>query len=334
VCAADAPNGVGRCAKTGSSGTYTIAGLPTGNYVVEFIPFEASIEGYAPQFYKEASTQAAAEPVAVAMGSTTPEIDAALLGSVPVAITKPAILGGAVEGQTLTLTQGTWTNAPTSVTDEWGRCNSVGVIESCHTIAITSSYTLSAADVGNTIRIREKASNAAGEGAPSFSRPTAVVVAAGPAVGGVPPPASAPPSVIGLGSGVLSSTARAATTAQLEALLASLLAPRGKNAKIGALLKHRGYAIGFDSLAAGRLSIAWYLVPKGAHVAGAKPVLAAVGKTSTPASGASKLTVKLTAKGRSLLAQGKKQVKLTARGVLAVSGRPSLSATRSFTLKR
>jgi len=74
-------------------------------------------------------------------------------------------------------------------------------------------------------------------------------------------------------------------------------------------------------------------VPKGARVSVAKPVLAAVGKISAPASGASKLTVKLTAKGRSLLAPGK-PLKLTAKGVLAASGRPSLVATRSFTLKR
>ena len=64
-------------------------------------------------------------------------------------------------------------------------------------------------------------------------------------------------------------------------------------------------------------------MPKGARVSTAKPVLAAVGKISTPASGASKVTVKLTAKGRSLLAAGK-PLKLTAKGVLAASGRPSL----------
>jgi hypothetical protein len=68
-------------------------------------------------------------------------------------------------------------------------------------------------------------------------------------------------------------------------------------------------------------------------VAAAKPVLVAVGKISTPASGAGRLTVELTAKGSRLLAPGK-PLKLTAKGVLAVSGRPSLVATRSFTLKR
>jgi hypothetical protein len=206
------------------------------------------------------------------------------------------------------------------------------VIETCHTIATTPTYTLTSADVGHTIRIREQASNEYGVGVPEylFSPPTAIVVA--PAQAGAPP-ATAPPTTTGPGSGVLSTTASVATAAQLKALLASLLAPHGKSAKIGALLKHRGYAVSFVSLIAGRLSIAWYLVPKGARVSAAKPVLAAVGKISTPASGASKLTVKLTAKGRSLLAAGK-PLKLTAKGVLAASGRPSLVVTRPFTLKR
>jgi hypothetical protein len=132
---------------------------------------------------------------------------------------------------------------------------------------------------------------------------------------------------------VLSSTAHTATTAQLKALLNALLAPHGGNAGIGALLRHRGYTVSFVSHAAGKLSISWYLVPKGGHAAGAKPTLVAAGVVRTKASGASKLTIALTAKGRRLLKAGK-QVRLTAKGVLAASGRPSLSATRPFTLKR
>lgn len=328
VCARDAGTAVERCAMTAADGTYAVGALPTGSYQVHFEPFETESK-YAPQFYKEAATEAAAETVAVTASSTSAGIDAVLQG-VPVALLKPAIVGRAIEGQTLTFLAGTWTNAPTSLIDDWGRCDATGVIETCHTIATAPTYTLTSADVGHTIRIREQASNGYGPGLPQylFSPPTAIVVASAQA--GAPPVTA--PATAGPGSGVLSTTASVATTAQLKALLASLLAPRGKNAKIGALLKHRGYAVSFHSLIAGRLSIAWYLVPKGAHLAGAKPVLAAVGKIATPASGASKLTVKLTAKGRSLLAQGS-QVKLTAKGVLAASGRPSLIATRAFTLK-
>ncbi|MFI4989821.1 MAG: carboxypeptidase regulatory-like domain-containing protein [Solirubrobacterales bacterium] len=336
VCASDASIDVERCAETAAGGAYALAGLPPGSYRLYFDP-SALGGAYAPQYYDAQPTALAAEPVAVAPGGSVQGIDAVLQG-VPVALLKPAIVGRAIEGQTLTFLAGTWTNSPTSLSDEWGRCDVTGAIESCHTIATTPTYTLTSADVGHTIRIREQAANEHGVGAPQylFSPPSAVVVAPAPAAA---PSGTAPAP--GPGAGVLSTTASAATTAQLKALLASLLAPRGKGARIGALLKHRGYTVSFRPLIAGRLSIAWYLVPKGAHVAGAKPVhvagakpvLVAVGKIDTPASGASKLTVKLTAKGRSLLAQGS-QVKLTAKGVLAASGRPSLVATRTFTLKR
>jgi hypothetical protein len=329
VCAHSADREAERCADTDAAGKYTIGALPTGLYQVHFDPAAAG-SSYEGQYYEGQATAEAAQSVAGTAGATATGIDAVLQG-VPVALLKPAIVGRAIEGQALSFVAGTWTNSPTSLIDEWGRCDGT-VIETCHTIATTPTYTLTSADVGHTIRIREQASNEYGVGVPEylFSPPTAIVVA--PAQAGAPP-ATAPPTTTGPGSGVLSTTAKAATTAQLKALLASLLAPHGKSAKIGALLKHRAYAVSFVSLIAGRLSIAWYLVPKGARASAAKPVLAAVGKISTPASGASKVTVKLTAKGRSLLAAGK-PLKLTAKGVLAASGRPSLVVTRSFTLKR
>jgi hypothetical protein len=329
VCASDASSEVERCAETSADGGYTLSPLPPGGYQIHFDP-SALGGSYGPQYYDGQSTELLAEPVAVAPGEFVAKIDAVLQG-VPVALLKPAIIGRAIEGQTLSFVAGTWTNAPTSLIDEWGRCDGT-VIETCHTIATTPTYTLTSEDVGHTIRIREQAANEHGVGVPQylFSPASAVVVA--PAQSGALPGAASP-ATTGLNSGVLSTTARVATTAQLKGLLTSLLTPRGKSAKIGALLKRRGYAVTFVSLIAGRLSIAWYLVPKGAHVAGAKPVLAAVGKISTPASGPSKLTVKLTSKGRSLLASGK-PLKLTAKGVLAASGRLSLVATRSFALKR
>lgn len=59
----------GGCTLTNSAGEYTIGGLPTGSYAVEFRPFE---EGrYLSQTYE-------ANPVSVTVGSTTPNINAAL----------------------------------------------------------------------------------------------------------------------------------------------------------------------------------------------------------------------------------------------------------------
>jgi carboxypeptidase family protein len=325
VCAADASIGAELCASTASDGSYTIGPLPGGEYRVHFDPAAAG-SAYAPQFYEAAGTEAEARPVVIEPGASVAGVDAVMQG-VPVAVLKPAIVGRAVVGQTLSFLRGTWTNSPTSVTDEWGRCDGTGAIDSCHTVATTPTYTLTADDVGHTIRIREKASNEYGAGWPAslFSPATAIVAAAGSPV--AEPTAHAGASA----SGVLPATARAATAAQLKALLASLLAPHGSNAKIGALLKHRGYTVSFGSLAAGRLSISWYLVPKGAH--SRAKTLVARGVASTKASGASRLKIALTAAGRRLLRAATK-VRLTAKGVLAASGRPSLSATRPFTLRR
>ncbi len=58
----------GGCEVTNSAGEYTIVGLPTGSYTVEFQGLEGQ---YLSQTYK-------ANPVSVSVGSTTPDIDAAL----------------------------------------------------------------------------------------------------------------------------------------------------------------------------------------------------------------------------------------------------------------
>ena len=79
--------------------------------------------------------------------------------------------------------------------------------------------------------------------------------------------------------------AAGATTAQIKAALARLLTPHGKTAKIAALLTKGSYLLSFKALTAGRAVIAWYFVPKGAHVARAKPVLVATGAASFAGSG-------------------------------------------------
>ena len=76
--------------------------------------------------------------------------------------------------------------------------------------------------------------------------------------------------------GVLSPISLAA----LRASLLSQLGVHGKAAKIGHVLKH-GYALKFKALEAGKATIQWFFLPKGAHVskkhAKPKPVLVASG---------------------------------------------------------
>jgi Bacterial Ig-like domain (group 3) len=106
------------------------------------------------------------------------------------------ITGTPEQGQTLTANHGSWTGDPTSFTDRWLRCDADGT----HCTQITDAagpvagptYTLTAADVGHTIVVREVARNADGPSASSDSPPTAVVTA--PVVG---LSAASPPTISG-----------------------------------------------------------------------------------------------------------------------------------------
>ncbi len=326
-----------RCTLTAANGSYTLIGLAAGRYEVEFRPIEPEFGGQEPeyglQYYNGKLRFAEAEPVELAApGSVEAGIDAEL-HLLPLPTQAPVIVGGPpVQGVPLSFIQGSWSNGPTSVTDEWGRCNASG--GKCFTIAEGHSYTPTAEDVGHTLRIREEATNEFGKGRESFSAPTAIVVAP-PRRGAEippPPPAGTGPAIGVGGSGVLESKTTVASAAQLKSLLLALLTPRGAAAKIGALKKHHGYTVSFGSLVAGKLSISWYEVPKGAHLAAAKPTLVASGSVVTGPSGTTKLTLKLTASGKKLIAHGGR-LTLTAKGTLTPSGRSALRATHSFTLK-
>ena len=71
----------------------------------------------------------------------------------------PSISGTPSEGQTLTESHGVWSNSPTAYTYQWEDCDPAG--QSCSPIsgATGQTYTLAAADVGETIRVQELASN-------------------------------------------------------------------------------------------------------------------------------------------------------------------------------
>jgi Ig domain of plant-specific actin-binding protein len=98
---------------------------------------------------------------------------------------QPAISGTAAVGQTLTGSNGTWTENPTSFTYQWVRCAASGGASDgsdCAVIggATTASYVVGTGDVGFTLRFRVTAVNADGQ-ATAASNATAVVVAqAGP----------------------------------------------------------------------------------------------------------------------------------------------------------
>lgn len=92
----------------------------------------------------------------------------------PTNTTAPTVSGTAKVGQTLTASNGTWTNAPTQYEYQWLRCSTSG--GSCVNVAngTQKSYTLIPADAGHTMRVRVTASNVDGTAA-AMSEATDVV---------------------------------------------------------------------------------------------------------------------------------------------------------------
>jgi len=103
----------------------------------------------------------------------------------------PTIKGTAQNGQKLTGNNGKWSEKPSDYNDFWLRCDKSG--GSCATISGTSgtTYTLTSADVGSTIRLRVDAKNQDGTTS-ATSAPTAVVIAGGKPV--PPTPATGCPA--------------------------------------------------------------------------------------------------------------------------------------------
>jgi hypothetical protein len=111
----------------------------------------------------------------------------------PVNTAPPTISGTTTVGQTLTASNGTWSNSPTSFTYQWLRCNGGG--NNCASVASATvqTYTLVGTDAGNTMRVRVTATNADG----SVSAQSAQTAAVAPATSSAAPKNTSPPTISG-----------------------------------------------------------------------------------------------------------------------------------------
>jgi hypothetical protein len=270
--------------------------------------------------------------------------------AVPEQTDAPFASGVYKEGETLTVFSSMWTNFPTSFTWQWERCDSTG--GDCKEVpgAVAKTYLLGAADVGSTLRVKETATNAGGAGPTAISAVTPVIEAAttsksggGGSGGGEPPsggtsgetpstptttPAPPPAAVI-----TPLIIAPLPTAAQILADLSGDLTPSGKLAKLATILKTGSYSYSFTAPGPGALLVDWYLLPKGAHLSSAKPVLIASGQEAYTAATTAKITIKLTGRGKSDLKRAK-SVKLTSKGSFTPTGGAAVSSVKTFVLKK
>jgi len=101
---------------------------------------------------------------------------------VPANLTPPAITGTAQTGQTVTVSQGTWSGDPTSFRYQWYSCDAA--LDSCNAIptASQSSYQVSSGDVGRKLVAGVVASNSTGDSDQKRSNASDPVLPAPPSV--------------------------------------------------------------------------------------------------------------------------------------------------------
>ena len=126
------------------------------------------------------------------------------------------------------------------------------------------------------------------------------------------------------------------TVAAIRASLLAQLAPKGKAAHLAVVLRKKGYSYPFKALSAGRLTVDWYYLPRGARLSKAtkkkpEPVLVASGAVTFAHAGTKTIVVKLTRKGQTLL---KHTGTLTAKASFKPTGASAISAVKHFVLTR
>jgi hypothetical protein len=276
----------GECATANANGEYAIEGLESGQWEIEY--GEVCVTGaggsstcsepFGRQYYSGKPISAEPDLVSLtAPGTVTADDVLTLVNPVAPGFTAaPGLSGSPAAGATLTCSGGSWSNYPTAVTYSWRRDGVAIAGQAAATFVVTR------ADEGTSISCAVAISNAAGS-ASAVSDKIDVARTFIPSTQPLPIP-----SKIRAGGAVAPAKATA------------------KNGKVSIPLTCTA-----DSTCKGRLTLAYEEKAKG------KPKKIALGAASfSIAPGKTRpVTVKLSGKGRSLLAAaGKKGLKLTLAG--------------------
>ena len=166
-----------------AGGRYTFSGVPAGTYHLLFITSSptcgASQTGsapYEPQYYRFQGALAAAAPLVIGTGSEDLVLEDVVLTAYGAGVAKelhahvaPSITGTAQIGQTLTAGPASWYPAPTTVVRQW-LADGIPISG-----ATGATYTVTAAEAGKPITVRETASGPDLVTTAATSAPTAVV---------------------------------------------------------------------------------------------------------------------------------------------------------------
>jgi hypothetical protein len=180
------PGQGGRIVSTNTKGEYTITGLSSGAYDVqyawefseaeekEYEKAPAFIPKYITQYYNGQTSAASANTVSVGEGNTTSGINVAMVPSAPHNTAAPAITGTALVGDMLTCSNGSWTGeGMLSVRSGWPLSTPFGYQwlreGSAFSGATSASYVVQSADEGHSLACEVTATNAAGHEASKSS---------------------------------------------------------------------------------------------------------------------------------------------------------------------
>jgi hypothetical protein len=156
-----------RCDAAGANGV-AIIGATGSSYVLVADDATKTIRCAVTAFNGVGNSAVATSAQSAAIAGLTP--------AVPVNSDLPVISGTPTRGNVLAASTGSWTNAPTSYTYQWQRCDSAGA--NCVNIASATSntYTLTSTDVTKRIRCGVIATNGSGAGTVAYSLATTAVV--------------------------------------------------------------------------------------------------------------------------------------------------------------